>query len=134
MESSVQPDGEAVYRGERSLMPAESTIDEVVDAIVRLPLEERDSLSHVDLINRSGYMSRRGEVTVGDLYRRLAAEPALVEAWQGWVDDNRGYPAWFFRPIGDGRFEIGYLDRRLNMTERQVFDRVRACVRGVCPS
>lgn len=113
-------------------MRAERTLDEVADAIVRLPLDERANLSHVDLINRSGYMARRGQVSVGDLYRRLAPEPALVEAWQGWVDDNRGYPAWYFRPIGGGRFEVGHLDRRLNTTKRHVFDEyARACAEYV---
>jgi hypothetical protein len=109
-------------------MDSAKALEDVADAIVRMPRDERDDLSHIDLITRTGYPAHRGEVSVDDLYRRLAKDPPLVEAWQGWVDDHRGYPAWYFASIGPGQWEVGHLDRRFETTHRQVFDdRARAC-------
>ena len=109
-------------------MPSTKTLDEVADAIVRMPLDERPTESALGLFEASGYMDHRGEISVEDLYVRLVRNPDLVDAWQGWVDDNRGYPAWYFATIETDRYEVGFVPFRGPVSDRQVFDdRARAC-------
>lgn len=113
-------------------MAKPTTLDEVADAIVRMPLDEGPNDSHVSLLQGTGYMAHRGEITVEALYRRLAGRPDLLDAWQIWVDDNRGYPAWYFGPGVDGRFVVGRLTRPFDVTEREYFDdRAHACAEYV---
>lgn len=111
---------------------AERSLGEVIDAIVRMPLDEGWDDSHVSLVEASGYMEHRGEIAVDDLYDRLARDPRLVDAWQTWSDDNRSSPAWFFASRGPAQFEVAHVDRRGERTERLMLDdRARACAEYV---
>jgi hypothetical protein len=102
---------------------------DIIEAVCRLPLEARASgRSHVDLIERIGYVDRRPDVTVARLRACLAEHPELIDAWQGWVEDNRSTPAWFFRDAPRGRFEVGLLARDGGVVEQHLFDeRAHAC-------
>ena len=109
-------------------MPPTRTLDEVADAIVRMPLDEGPKDSHVSLRQATGYMDRRGEINVDALYARLSADEHLVDAWQTWVEDQRSTPNWYFRTLDSGRFEVGLFDRQGRPSNVQVFDdRARAC-------
>ena len=104
------------------------SLDDVVAAICRMPLDRYGKDSHVDLVERSGYLDHRREVTVERIYDCLANDPALIDAWQDWCDDNRSTPAWYFRTLGPGEFEVGHFNRSGTTTVRLRFDdRQRAC-------
>lgn len=86
------------------------SLDEVIAAICRMPLDHR------------------GEVTVEHLYECLAKDPRLIDAWQVWSDDNRSTPAWVFGTLGPNEFEVRHFDRSGSTTVRLRFeDRGRAC-------
>ena len=106
----------------------EKTLDEIADAIVRMPLDEGPNDSHISLLRATGYMDHRGEISVDLLYSRLCLDAHLVEAWHTWVDDQRTTPAWYFRTLDAGRFEVGMFDRQGRRVNVQVFvDRAHAC-------
>lgn len=98
-----------------------SSLDEVVAEICRVPLDPR-GLSHIDLLGMAGYLDHRGELTVERVYDCLADDPALVDSWQEWCDDNRSTPAWYFTTLGPREFEVGHVARDGNTTERLTFD------------
>ena len=106
-----------------------ANLDDVLTAVCRLPLDFRGSRSSAhDLIVKSGYLALRREITVEHLYDRLALNQQLVDAWQLWSDDNRGWPAWYIESVGpgNGKFEVGYYDN--GKTSQRLFDdRNRAC-------
>lgn len=104
-----------------------SSLDEVVAEICRMPLDPHGR-SHIDLLERTGYLDHRGELTVERVSQCLAADPALVDAWQQWVDDNRSTPAWYFTTRGPREYEVGNIARDGSTTERLTFDdRTLAC-------
>lgn len=103
------------------------SLDEVVAEICRMPLDPHGR-SHIDLLERTGYLGHRGELTVERVYACLADDPALVVAWQDWCDDNRSTPAWYFTTVGPHEYEVGHIARDGSTTERLRFDdRRRAC-------
>jgi hypothetical protein len=102
-----------------------SDLDDVVLAVCRMPLDQERS--HVDAMERSGYLDHRGAISVEHLYACLTQNLDLVDAWQGWSDDNRASPARYLRSIGTGPFEVGLIQGG-RTTERLTFDdRARAC-------
>lgn len=102
---------------------------DLIEAVCRLPLEDQATgRSHVDLVHRTGYLDRRGEVTIDRLHAYLSERPELIDAWQIWVTDNRSTPAWYFKDVSPGRFEVGQVGRDGRMVASLVFDdRARAC-------
>jgi hypothetical protein len=87
-------------------------VDAVVQAVCRLPIDHSlGTLSAVDLVEGSGYLRLRSQITVERLAGCLAGHTDWVDAWFGWSADNRSTPAWWIGGIGNDRYEVGYSER-----------------------
>jgi hypothetical protein len=85
-------------------------IDEVVTAVCRLPIDFRSSRdeSPVSLVNRSGYLAVRGEITIARLLACLATQPDWVDAWFAYSEDQRCTPCWFLGETASG-YEVALI-------------------------
>lgn len=112
----------------------ESDLEDLITALCRIPedFKRRGNVSAIELVDASGYLDHRGEVTVEILHERFASNPELIDAWEAWSDDNRSSPAWFVRERGAHNFEVGRMDRRGKITTLYTFDdRALACAEYV---
>ncbi len=101
-------------------------IDEVIAALCRMPLDYHGPARPIDLLERSGYLDHRGKITADQLGPYLDLE--LMDAWQGWADDKRYTPVWYFTTLGPDVFEVGYIVRAGKKTRQMTYaDRRRAC-------
>lgn len=112
-------------RASLSDMPSRH-LDEVVASVCRIALDGGNT-SDVTLLERSGYLERRDEITVELLRDRLASEPSLIEAWQTWCEDDRSSPMWYFRTIGPGASEVVYVENGRRALHLEFADRTQAC-------
>jgi hypothetical protein len=107
------------------------SIDEVVTAICRLPLDYKEigSASAVTLVERSGYLPRRADVTTGRLAAALAEHPDWIQAWFDWSDDKRTDRGWYLVEAGPMEFWVGYihLGASLRSEPLRFDDKGRAC-------
>ncbi|MET3568179.1 hypothetical protein ABIC47_003695 [Leifsonia sp. 563] len=61
-------------------------------------------------------------VTVGEMRRILADQPELIDAWEGFSEDNRSTPAPYLRGTEVGDFDGSYSSVIIHE------DRVSACI------
>jgi hypothetical protein len=110
-------------------------LDDVVCAVCRLPVDfyTIGTLSAVDLVEQSGYLGRRADVTVSRLIDCLEAHSDWVHAWFGWSLDNRSMPAWWIGGVGADRYEVGYSEAPGPSAgpPLQIKGKVRACAEYV---
>jgi hypothetical protein len=102
----------------------------VVEAICRLPLDyAAGELSPRDLVQRSGYLLARADVSRGAIEVCLEQHPDWMDAWFAWSDDKRYSPAWWIRDAGPRAYQVGYYDPGIDSQPRPlVFDtKARAC-------
>jgi hypothetical protein len=80
------------------------------------------NMSPHDLVKRSGYWDVAGLVDPEEIARRLDHHPDWLLAWDRYVEDWRGSPAWAYRQRDDGRYEVWFYDPDAPATEPVVFD------------
>jgi hypothetical protein len=108
-------------------------LDVVVAAVCRLPLDFHSihTMSGVDLVRRSGYLSVRSDVTVERLSQCLREHPDWVNQWFAWSDDTRGSPAWRVFEKRSGQFHLSYYDEPGSPPPMVFTDKVQACAEYV---
>lgn len=106
-------------------MPSRS-LEDVVTAVCRIALHEGND-SAVMLLEHSGYLEYQGEITMELLRDRLAIDPALVDVWQTWCDDDRSAPMWLFRTVRPGAYEVALVERGGTTMRLEFADRTQAC-------
>jgi hypothetical protein len=73
-------------------------ISETIERLCHLPLDRNDAVSVGDLLKRSGYLSESTPIAREKIVAHLRDKPELIDAWRILSDDQRGSPAWVFRP------------------------------------
>jgi hypothetical protein len=80
------------------------------------------------LLKESGYLYSSDEVLVKDIREALAEQPRRIDEWAQYSNDKRSSSGWYFRPDGDGTFEVGYYSSKEKKNTRSSFvDRATAC-------
>ncbi len=103
----------------------------VVTAACRLPIDfSRGSVSAIELLVRSGYLTVRRDITLERLSDCLAMHPEWIDAWLQWSEDNRSSPSWYIETLGPDEFEVGHYNGGRS-SQMQFDDRVRACAEFV---
>jgi hypothetical protein len=112
---------------------SDTTLDEVVEAVCRLPLDFHaiGYVSVLDLVRRSGYGTKGSDVTVERLAKCLLDHPDWVERWFRWSMDNRGSPAWYIRETESGDFELGFSQGSDSPPPLIIADKVQAAAEFV---
>ncbi|MBV8979223.1 MAG: hypothetical protein JO261_07110 [Alphaproteobacteria bacterium] len=104
------------------------TEDAVVARLCNLPVDfKRMKLSSVSLVERSGYLEFPKALSPNRVELYLRDNPALVDAWQIWSEDQRTSPAWAFEHKGaEYCVHLAPGGERLSFT-----DRYKACAEFV---
>ena len=87
------------------------TMDNIATEIVTIPrkFQTRD-ISIFDLLNETGYFELHNEVSEGDIRNALARDPACVQEWMRYIDDQRCASSWYFVINDEGQYEVGFYD------------------------
>jgi hypothetical protein len=105
-------------------------MDEIVEAVCRLPLDHRSrNLSPVELVRQSGCLRDAAAVSVDRLLDCLVNHPRWVDSWFEWSADNRSTPEWWLSSEASGEYRLGYYDpANRGQPHPLVFtDKARAC-------
>lgn len=80
---------------------------DVVRELCRFPENWRSGeWSMLDLLRVTGYEPTM-KLTATEVKKHLRDEPALVQEWLGYSQDQRCTPAWYIMECSPGRFEVG---------------------------
>ena len=85
---------------------------DIAKEIVTIPrkFHTRD-MSVFDLLKETGYCELHDQVLVSDIRKALARDPACVQEWMQYSDDQRCSSSWYFGFDDDeGRYEVGFFD------------------------
>ena len=86
-------------------------MDDIATEIVTIPrkFHKRD-MSIFDLLKETGYFELHNEVSVSDIRTALARDPACVQEWMRYIDDQRCSSSWYFLLNDEGLYEVGFYD------------------------
>jgi hypothetical protein len=108
-------------------------VDDVVRAICSFPVDYgQGGASPRDLLARTGYPPRQGQITPEQIEAYLREHPLLVDAWRQYSDDIRHSPAWYFTKADlftesdRNRWQVGLYDDGHHQV-RVLDDKVEAC-------
>ena len=63
-----------------------------------------------DLLKETGYFELHNGVSVSDIRNALARDPACVQEWMQYIDDQRCSSSWYFVLNDEGLYEVGFYD------------------------
>jgi hypothetical protein len=103
----------------------------VVEALCKMPVVFKDAgdTTMAALFAVSRYRAD-STVSEADLEAHLRRDPALVEAWVKYSDEQRSLPAWYLMRPREGSTEdwrVDYLTSREKPREHSFPDRFAAC-------
>jgi hypothetical protein len=86
-------------------------MNDIATEIVTIPrkFHTRD-MSIFDLLKETGYLELHKEVSVSDIRNALALDPACVQEWMQYIDDQRCSSSWYFALNDEGLYEVGFYD------------------------
>jgi hypothetical protein len=64
------------------------------------------------LLKETGYFELHNEVSVSDIHNALARDPACVQEWMQYIDDQRCSSSWYFVLNDEGLYEVGFYDSK----------------------
>ena len=68
------------------------------------------NVSIFSLLEGTGYFGLHNEVSVSDIRNALARDPACVQEWMRYIDDQRCSSSWYFVLNDEGLYEVGFYD------------------------
>ena len=87
----------------------------------------QEELSIYEMLKRTGYLERRGSLTVEAIRKALARSPEHLSEWLEYSANKRSRGGWYIRGE-NGRFEVGNLDVNARVAERRSYsDLDEAC-------
>lgn len=79
--------------------------------IVTIPRKfHTKDMSIFDLLKETGYFELHNEVSVRDIRDALARDPACVQEWMQYIDDQRCSSSWYFILNDENLYEVGFYD------------------------
>lgn len=89
--------------------------------------KSQEELSIYEMLKRTGYIERRGSLTVEAIRKALARSPEHLCEWLEYSADKRSGGGWYIRGE-NGQFEVGNLDADARVAERRSYSNVEeAC-------
>jgi hypothetical protein len=86
-------------------------MDDIATGIVTIPRKfHTRAMSIFDLLKETGYFELHNEVSVSDIRNALARDPACVQEWMQYIDDQRCSSSWYFVLNDEGLYEVGFYD------------------------
>ena len=86
-------------------------MDDIATEIVTIPRKfHTRAMSIFDLLKETGYFKLHNEVSVSDIRNALARDPACVQEWLQYIDDQRCSSSWYFVLNDEGLYEVGFYD------------------------
>lgn len=83
----------------------------IATEIVTIPRRmHSDDKSPFALLKETGYFELHNEVSVSDIRNALARDPACVQEWMQYIDDQRCSSSWYFVLNDEGLYEVGFYD------------------------
>src|SRR5439155_2751598 len=85
---------------------------EIAMQIVTMPrrFHSLGNISIFSLLEETGYFELHNEVSVSDIRNALARDPACVQEWMRYIDDQRCSSSWYFVLNDEGLYEVGFYD------------------------
>ena len=85
---------------------------EIVTIPRRMHSEDKSPFA---LLKESGYFELHDQVSVSDIREALTRDPASVQEWMQYVDDQRCSSSWYFDfDADDNQYEVGFFDINAN--------------------
>ena len=86
-------------------------MDDIATEIVTIPRKfHTRAMSIFDLLKETGYFELHNEVSVSDIRNALARDPACVQEWMQYIDDQRCSSSWYLVLNDEGLYEVGFYD------------------------
>jgi hypothetical protein len=86
-------------------------MNDIATEIVTIPRKFHTSdMSIFDLLKETGYFELHNEVSVSDIRNALARDPACVQEWMQYIDDQRCSSSWYFALNDKNLYEVGFYD------------------------
>lgn len=83
----------------------------IATQIVTIPRRmHSDDKSPFALLKETGYFELHDQVSVDDIRNALVRDPASVQEWMQYIDDQRCSSSWYFVLNDDGLYEVGFFD------------------------
>jgi len=83
----------------------------IATQIVTIPRRmHSDDKSPFALLKETGYFELHDQVSVDDIRNALVRDPACVQEWMQYIDDQRCSSSWYFVLNDDGLYEVGFFD------------------------
>jgi hypothetical protein len=86
-------------------------IADIATQIVTIPRRmHSEDKSPFALLKETGYFELHNEISVSDIRNALARDPARVQEWMQYIDDQRCSSSWYFVLNDEGLYEVGFYD------------------------
>jgi hypothetical protein len=101
---------------------------ETVNKIINLPLDYKrlGNKSFYTLVKESGYFEMYEQITEKMILDALTEHPECINEWMGYSDDKRS-DGWYFLQNDEGKYIVGFWDRKEGSTETEYSDIKTAC-------
>jgi len=86
-------------------------VNNIAIEIVKIPrtFQIRRDMSIVALLKETGYFELYDQVSVTDIREALTREPACVQEWMQYSQNQR-YPGWYLTLNDEDLYEVGFFD------------------------
>ena len=92
-------------------------MDDIATEIVIIPRKlHTRAMSIFDLLKETGSFELHDQVSVSDIRDALARDPACVQEWMQYVDDQRCSSSWYFGFDDENQYEVGFFDIKADPT------------------
>jgi hypothetical protein len=61
-------------------------------------------------LDATGYFELRDQVSESDIRNALVRDPACVQEWMQYIDDQRSSSSWYFALSDENLYEVGFYD------------------------
>ena len=83
----------------------------MVTEIVTIPRTmHSEDKSPFALLKETGYFELHDQVSVSDIREALIRDPACVQEWMQYIDDQRCSSSWYFALNDENLYEVGFYD------------------------
>ena len=78
------------------------------------------------LLKETGYFELHNDVSVSDIRNALDRDPACVQEWMQYIDDQRCSTSWYFALNDENLYEVGFYDTNTDpaRSNQVVYDNV----------
>src|SRR5690349_7767753 len=84
---------------------------DIATKIVTIPRRMRsDDKSPFALLTETDYFQLHNAISVNDIRNALVRDPACVQEWMQYIEDQRCSSSWYFVLNDEGLYEVGFFD------------------------